>query len=127
MTIAAIIRDWSRRLAGAGELAALGPEGRGELAREFGMTEGRLVSLAVEGQQSATQLPRMMRALALDPDQIRRQAPAIFRDMEAVCSQCRGSRRCRRNLDRGQAGRNFGGLCPNEPTIAALRQQHIPA
>jgi hypothetical protein len=125
MNVAGIIEAWLHRLAAAGELASLGAEAHGSVARDLGITEGTLVALAEKGPQD--QLPRMMRALALDPEQIRRRTPGILRDMEVVCSRCRRARQCRRNLDRGQAGRNFGAFCPNETTLTALREEKAPA
>ena len=126
MSIAGIIQGWLDRLSAAGEHAFLESEAPGTVARDLGITEGTLVALAAKRADGSAELPRMMRALALDPEQIRRRAPWIMRDMEVICSGCRGSRQCRRNLDRGQAGRNFGAFCPNEAMLTALREDRVP-
>jgi hypothetical protein len=125
MGITAMIMGWRERLTAGAELQLLGADGRQGIARELGVAEGLLAALAARGRQSAAELPRMMRALALDPEEVGRRRPRVLRDLEVTCSLCRHTARCRRDLDAGRALVSFGAICPNKQTLTALRNERV--
>jgi hypothetical protein len=121
MGLATMIRQWHSNRARAHELDALGPDQREALARDIGVAEDVVLRLAARGAQAGTELPRLMQALALDPEGIRHERAALMRDMSVTCSECAVAARCRRDLDQGQASLTYRGYCPNAETLRELR------
>jgi len=120
MGLATTIRQWRRDWKGTHELEALGPDERGALTRDIGISEDVLSRLVARGPRAGTELPRLMAALSLDADRIRRTQAAVMRDMSVTCSQCLVAARCRRDLDHGLASAHHG-YCPNAETLRELR------
>lgn len=115
--------SWRRRRAAFRELEEIGTEGRDAVCRDVGIDAPALARLVARGPASAVGLPRLMRALGLDLKRVARVDPALARDMEVVCSECRSSSRCARDLDAGTARLNHQAYCPNAATLAALSAQ----
>ena len=115
-------RQWKNRRALCDELDALGPEGRDVVARDIGMSEDALGRLVSSRLRPTHELPRLMRSLALDPETVERDSPALMRDMIVICSGCTAARRCGRDLARGTAHAGFARYCPNADTLIALRE-----
>ena len=63
------------------ELEALGREQREALARDIGIPPEMLPALVARGPDAAAELPRLMQALSLDADEIRKIHAALMRDM----------------------------------------------
>ncbi len=120
MGLAATIRQWQSSWARAHEFDALGQDQREALARDIGVPEDVMVRLVARGPQSGAELSRLMQALSLDPDRVRRTHPALMRDMSVTCSGCTVSARCRRHLDPGHARLLHGLYCPNAETLREL-------
>lgn len=99
---------------------ALGPEVRGTLARDLGLSTGMLGRVVSRGGSAGRELPRLLRSVGLQPGDVRQRNPAVTRDMQAVCSTCEEWRRCRRDLERNVAQSTFESYCPNAQTISAL-------
>ena len=74
----------------------------------------------LERSGDVLQLPRMMAALGLDPKAVSRAEPALFRDMQRVCTMCDSKKRCGRDLDRGTAAANYQAYCANTASLDAL-------
>jgi uncharacterized protein YjiS (DUF1127 family) len=121
MGLAATIRNWRSNRARAHELDALGPDQREALARDIGVSEDTVVRLVARSAQAGAELPRLMKALSLDPEGIRHERAALMRDMSVTCSECAVVARCRRDLDRGQTFLSYCGYCPNAETLRELR------
>ena len=121
MGLAATIRQWGSNWTRADELDALGPDQREALARDIGVPEDVLIRLVARGPQAGAELPRLMQALSLDPEEIRHERAALMRDMSVTCSECAAVARCRRDLDRGQASLTYRGYCPNAETLRELQ------
>lgn len=102
------------------ELAALGTDEIGALARDIGISTDRLAYLAQAGAASGEQLHRLMHEVGLERDRARRAEPGVMRDMSLVCSACMEARRCRRDLAHGQASAVLS-YCPNADTLQALQ------
>ena len=123
MGLAATIRQWRLNRVRTHEFDALGPDQREALARDIGVPEDVVARLVARGAQGDAELPRLMRALSLDPDRIRLEQPALMRDMSVTCSECAVVARCRRDLDCGQASLTYCGHCPNAETLRELRRE----
>jgi uncharacterized protein YjiS (DUF1127 family) len=61
------------------------------VARDLNVTPADLEMLVRQGSQSANELPYTLTALGIDETALRRAEPALLRDMEFVCSFCRGA------------------------------------
>lgn len=116
------IDGWRRTRAALQELQEIGPEGRHALLRDVGISADRLSSLVARGPASAAALSRLLQVLGLDPRHLARTDRALARDMELVCSECRSSSRCARDLEAGTARSEYESYCPNATAIAALLQ-----
>jgi hypothetical protein len=86
-----------------------------------------LRALARRGPDEACLLPRRLTALGLDPDEIARLEPAVFRGLYWRCTMCESKGECAVDLagdvghpawpDRSDAWRSY---CPNAATFRAL-------
>lgn len=122
MTLASLIRQWQERRAVAREWEALEPGERQALARDVGVSEELLTSLAARGPEAAAELPRLMTALSLDPRAIGLERPALMRDMTLVCSECIEKARCRQELAREQASAAYTEYCLNAETLRDIQK-----
>ena len=93
------VRQWQMRWAQVRELEALGREQRKALARDIGVPPEMLPALVARGPDAAAELPRLMQALSLDADEIRKIHAALMRDMSLTCSGCTAAVRCRDKID----------------------------
>jgi hypothetical protein len=91
------------------------------IAREFGMTPANLDMLVRRGPDSADELPKMLKALGINEEAIRRAEPALLRDMERVCSFCKHKRQYRHEMEVGTAPANYEEYCANTDSIDMLR------
>jgi hypothetical protein len=121
MGLATTIRQWQSSWARAHEFAALEQDQREALARDIGLSEDVLAGLVTQGAGAGAELPRLMGALSLDADRVRRTHPALMRDMSVTCSGCAAAARCRPHLDQGLARWLYGLYCPNAETLRELR------
>ena len=118
------IDGWRRQRAAFRELEEIGPDGRDALSRDVGVSAGSLSRLVARGPDSAAGLPRLMRALGLNPERVSNTDRAVARDMEVVCSECRSSSRCARDLRAGKAHLEYEAYCPNAEILSALLQEN---
>ena len=120
MNLGNTVRQWQMRWAQVRELEALGREQREALARDIGIPPEMLPVLVARGPDAAAELPRLMQALSLDADEIRKIHAALMRDMSLTCSGCTAAVRCRDDLDAGRSPARFGAYCPNAETLTDL-------
>ena len=123
MGLTAMIKQWRTNLAGAHEMEGLGPEERGALSRDIGVSAGMLARLAAARFNAGMELPHLMHALAMDPEAVGRRHPAVMRDMSIVCSECRAATRCCRDLALGVSEATFDEYCPNADTLKELARE----
>lgn len=123
MTILEGWKKWRSRQAAIREFNALDAAQRDELARDTAVAANMLAALSVQGPYRGDELRRLMAALTLDAARVKRTRPAVFRDMNVVCSECAVRRRCRNHLDDGTARQSYQAYCPNAATLGALRHE----
>jgi hypothetical protein len=115
------VLDWVRARAGVGnELAGMSREEIRDLASDLSLSEGDLLALSVTLNDNTALMEGMMRARGFDPAQVRLSFATLMRDVERVCSRCRSTGRCRRELDAGTAAAHAHEYCPNAGTFDDL-------
>jgi hypothetical protein len=115
------VLDWVRARCGAGdELASMSREEIRDLASDLSLSEGDLVALSASLNDNTALMEGMMRARGFDPASVRQSFGTLMRDVERVCSRCRSTGRCRRELDAGTAAAHAHEYCPNAGTFDDL-------
>ena len=116
-------RSWHRsmnRRRAINELAACPPSEIRRLACDVGLSGGDLRLLCRSDFGPSELLPRRLQVLGIDPEFVRHAEPTTFRDLARVCASCQASRRCARDLARGDVQAGMEGYCLNSATIDAL-------
>jgi hypothetical protein len=104
------------------DLATLTREDLRHIAGDLALAESALLSLSVGARDNTLLMERMMQARGLDFEEIRRAFSMTLRDVERVCSGCRNTGRCRRELDAGTAAAHCDAYCPNATTFDDLAE-----
>ena len=102
------------------ELARCGAEEVARAARDLGVGPRELVRLAEKGPHAADQLPKLLRALGVDPKKLSGDDPAMMRDLQRLCIACSHKSRCERELAAGTAAGHYRDFCPNAISLEAL-------
>jgi hypothetical protein len=123
MGILATARRWWSDRAEARTYEALGRDGREALARDVGIQEEILDRIVARGSRAGEELKRLLKAVYLDPQELRRTRPNAMRQMQTTCAACSVAKQCRRDLDRGVARVAYGTYCPNAELITALQRR----
>jgi hypothetical protein len=119
------LRAWRERQAGLAELDNLGEDGVRAIAADLGLGSAELRELAALGPDSAELMPRLLSALGLDPEVLRRAEPMVYRDLQRVCSCCADKGRCAHDLAEGSIAATYREFCPNAETVSALAAEDI--
>ena len=90
------------------------------MAKDMRMSASELRVLSRKGSKATDLLQQRMAALDLDPGEVARIEPAMFRDLQRVCSMCKAHRRCARDFAHGAPPRTWERYCPNTGTLAGL-------
>jgi hypothetical protein len=107
----------------AEELAGLDPNLRRQIAEDLAVPETELLDLMTHGHGNHELMPAMVRQLGLSPAAIKVAEPAVWRDMERLCSHCTAVGRCRKDLASGRAAVSYREYCLNAGTIEALKAE----
>jgi hypothetical protein len=102
------------------ELAACPPGELRRIASDVGLSGDDLRRLGGGHNGPSELLPQRLQLLGIDPEFVRHAAPTTSRDLARVCASCKASRRCARDLARGNVQAGMDGYCLNGPTIDAL-------
>jgi hypothetical protein len=114
---------WSSRTIRSSALSELECAGTAEverIAKDVGVSAPELRNLISRGPDAANLLLLRMAALKLDRSEVARNEPAMFQDLQRVCSMCQSKRQCRRDLARGSPDPEWEDYCPNVATLKAL-------
>ena len=93
------------------------------IAQDLGVSTTDLDALIQRGPHAANELPKMIAALNLDANALRRAQPLVMRDMERVCGLCNNKRQCNSELAAGTAAQNNADFCSNSPTLGFLAKE----
>jgi hypothetical protein len=116
-------RSWHRsmnRWRTMHELAVCPPSEIRRLASDLGLSGDDLRQLCRSDLGPSELLPRRLELLGIDPEFVRRAETTTLRDLARVCASCGASRRCARDLARGEAQAGMEAYCLNSPTIDGL-------
>ena len=95
----------------------------GRIARDLGLSLAELRTLAGRDEHSADLLLRRLQNLNINPGKVE---PAVMRDLQRCCSQCRDKALCAHELEDRPKQASWPGYCPNEHTINALLADSKP-
>jgi len=116
-------RSWRRSLhrrRALDELAACPPSELMRMAADVGVSGEELYRLARYSGAPSELLPQRLELLGIDAEYVRQAMPTTFRELARVCAACRASRRCRRDLARGDVQAGQVNYCLNGLTIDVL-------
>ena len=102
------------------DLAALSREELRHIADDLSLAEADFLAISAGGHDNTVLMEGMMRARGLDPDRLRRSFGTFLRDVERVCTRCKTTGRCRRELDAGTAAMRCHEDRPNATTFDSL-------
>jgi hypothetical protein len=119
-TIANWIKDYREAIGQRNELANLTPEAVASIARDIGVSSEELSFFAAKGQHAADELPKLLRALGVDPEKLTSVDPAKMRDLQRICLTCGHKGQCRHDLASGKAASRYQGYCPNAVSLDAV-------
>jgi hypothetical protein len=118
------LADWLKRRREAAELDGLDAGQRAHVAHDLGVSAAELDFLVRESRDPV-ELPRLLAALGIDEEALRRAEPAISRDMLRVCSLCESVDACKYALAQGIADHAYKQFCPNADTIATIPKRSL--
>ena len=110
-------REWKARRARLAEFDRADPNELARVAGDLGTSPAELRRLVGRGPHAADLLVRRMRSLNLDQTTV---DPAVLRDLQRCCANCRSKTLCAHELEDHPKGARWPEYCPNEMTIAAL-------
>ena len=116
-------RSWQRsrnRRRTINELAACPPSELRRIASDVGVSGDDLRQLCRSDFGPSELLPQRLQLLGIDPEYVRHAEPSTYRDLARLCASCQASRRCARDLARGDVQAGMDGYCLNGPTIDPL-------
>ena len=119
-TIANWIKDYREAIGQRTELANLTPEVVASIARDIGVSSEELSFFAAKGQHAADELPKLLRALGVDPKELTSVDPAKMRELQRICLTCGHKGQCRYDLASGKAASHYQEYCPNAVSLDAL-------
>ena len=110
--------DWLRqRLARGEEMANFSQSDLHSMASDLGVTQADLADVLPRSADNALLMDKMIEARGLDPEAVRAAFSTLVRDMELVCTRCRSTGRCQRDLTAGTADAHCHEYCGNAETI----------
>lgn len=120
LSIADRIRNWLKLRAEERELHALPDHMLQEIAHDVGLSVSDLTSLKVENPGASTLMPQRLEAMGIDANYVRNSEPAVYRDLERVCGQCKSWAQCEQDMAHGDVETGQCSYCGNAATIDAL-------
>jgi hypothetical protein len=123
-TVASWWHNWRTARATLASLDRCGHETEW-IAHDLGVTATELRALAGRRPDSADLLNCRLAALDLDRAEIQRSEPQVLPDLQRVCTICKSSRRCKRDLAENPYDPVWREYCPNVVTLDALSYEGV--
>ena len=98
------------------ELANCGAEEVAAIARDIGLSTEELEFIDSKGPHAADELPKLLRALGVDPQKLASQR-GTMRDLQRICITCGHKAQCQHELAAGTAAAHYRDYCPNAISI----------
>jgi hypothetical protein len=117
------VLDWMRAHTPAGsDLATFSREDLRHLAEDLSLAESDLRSMSTGNRDNTGLMEGMIRARGFEPDHLKHAFVTLLRDVERVCTQCKATGRCSRELAAGTAAMHCHEYCPNAGTFDDLTE-----
>ena len=120
------IANWIQRYREAiglrAELAFCEAQHVAEIAKDIGLSSDQLRFAVEKGSRAADELPKLLRAIGLDPQRLSSTNPALMRSLESICITCDHKKQCQHNLSTDTAAGHYQYYCPNAVSLKALFQ-----
>ena len=113
--------DWCRRLFGTP--LTLDEAETAQIAADVGLSVSDLKRVEQMGPHAADPMVQRLASMGMDPDEVAQVEPAVFHDLQRVCSFCDEKRQCQYELRRDPDGTEWKTYCPNMPTFEALKAE----
>ena len=114
--------DWLKHRQELSEIRQLNTSEFDRIANDLRISPADLNELVRQGPHAADELPKLLKALGIDQNDLARVEPFALHDMERVCALCQNKRECDRDLAAGTSAEHYRGYCLNAPTIEQLGQ-----
>jgi hypothetical protein len=118
------LADWCRRL--VTPPLPLDNVETAQIAADVGLSVSDLVRVDQMGPHAADPMVHRLASMGLSPEDVARVEPAVFHDLQRVCSFCDEKRQCQHELRRDPDGTEWKTYCPNMPTFEALKAEREP-
>ncbi|MGB9118524.1 hypothetical protein [Bradyrhizobium sp.] len=112
--------DWLKHRQELNEMRQLNTSEFDRIANDLRVSPADLNELVRHGPHAADELPKLLKALGIDENDLARIEPLVLHDMERVCALCQHKRECDRDLAAGTSAEHYQGYCLNAPTIKQL-------
>jgi Family of unknown function (DUF6455) len=90
------------------------------IARDIGLSTQELEFIASKGPHAADELPKLLRALGVDPQKLASDRHTTLRDLQRICITCGHKTQCQHQLAAGTAAKDYHEYCPNAMSIDEL-------
>jgi hypothetical protein len=118
--IANWVKSYRHAVGLRGELANCGPEEVERMARDVGVGPDELRLYVNKGPHAADELPKLLRALGVDPQRLASESPEKMRGLQRLCITCSDKDQCRRDMAAGTIATHYREYCPNAMSIEAI-------
>jgi len=122
-SIADWVNKYREKFKAVGSLGICSPDEVMQIAKDLSLSTAELQELARKGPNAADLLLKMLVALKVDPEVLKKTDPHVMRDLQRLCTTCGARKRCEHELARGTANKHFRDFCPNAFTLSALLSQ----
>ena len=102
------------------DIDSLSPEEITWMARDVALAEAELLEVIRQPEGAAGLLHRRLKALKLDPEEIRRLSPLLLADLQRTCTCCRDKERCAAEMAEDPNPSGWETYCPNSGTLRTL-------
>ena len=125
------IGDWVTRYRQAiglkRELANCGAEEVAAMARDIGLSAQELEFIASKGPNAAAELPKLLRALGVDPQKLPLDRRTTMRDLQRICITCgHKNQMLRHELATGTAANTIATFARTPCRLMSCSVQHSP-
>ena len=114
--------DWLKHRRELSEMRQLNTAEFDRIASDLRVSPADLNELVRQGPHAADELPKLLKALGIEGDDLARIEPVMLHDMERVCALCGKKRECDRDLAAGTSAEHYQEYCLNAPAIEQLGQ-----
>lgn len=102
------------------DVDSLSPDEITWMAQDAGLTHKQFLKLIRQPDGAAGLLHVRLKALGLDPEDIRRLSPLLLGDLQRTCACCQDKERCADDMADDPNAPGWENYCPNSGTLRTL-------